>query len=215
MGRERSIVRKMIVIAVLIVGILFGIHSNVMAKENSADYKQLVKAAFHTQVALSEKERSINEIRGMLSTYFTKDFISLFLEENLVKTDNGYQTFGSDFPLYYIPFFTYNDNTKVKRVGNRLYIYENMSKKDGGPVIYKNDYQGVRLKKTEGEWKIDEILYSVPKNIIQPSKSIKKHQNLHKATIQKQNKMQLLFIPLTSFILSTNIKPFWLLISKL
>jgi len=208
--------RKLIVIAVLIVGSLFGLNSNVMAKGKHVDYKQFVKDAFQTQVALSEKERSLNEIKGMLRRYFTNDFISLFLEENLVKTDNGYQTFGTDFPLYYIPFFSYDDKTKVKKLGNRIYMYENMSKKDDGPVVYKNDFQGVRLKKADGGWKIDDVLYSVPKNIVQPSKVIERHKGIiHNKNNLKENIENIFFNPYTSFVIPTNIQPIWLFISKL
>lgn len=201
---------KIIISTVLIVGVLFGLKSHVMAEGKSADYKQFVKDAFHTQVALSEKERSLNEIKDMLNTYFTKDFTSLFLKENLVKTDKGYQTFGSDFPLYYIPFFSYDDQTKVKKLGNRVYIFENMAKKDTGPVFYKSDYQGVRLKKVKGVWKIDEILYYVPKNIIQSPKATMKHPTHHGLKSLKNSFLN----PLTSIILPINIKPIWLLMSK-
>ncbi|MGV3463895.1 MAG: DUF3993 domain-containing protein [Heyndrickxia sp.] len=208
-------VRKFFVFTVLIVVTLFGLNSNVMAKAKHVDYKQLVKDAFHTQVALSEKERSLHEIKGMLKHYFTNDFITLFLNENLVKTDKGYQTFGTDFPLYYIPFFSYGNTTKVKKVGNRIYIYENMSKKEEGPVTYNNDFQGVRLKKVDGSWKIDEVVYFVPQSIIQPAKSKEQNKSiLHNKNSLKAYIKNIFFNPLTFFTLPTNIQPIWQFISK-
>lgn len=209
----------MIMTGMLALCLFIGMNQNVIAREKSVDYKQLVKDAFHTQVTLSEKERSLKEIKEMLNIHFTKDFIALFLKENLVKTEQGYQTFGSDFPLYYIPFFSYNIKTVIKKVGKKIYVYENMADKNDGPVVYKNDYQGVRLTSVHGSWKIDEILYDVPQNIIHQSALVKisKTKEIQKTNLLGNIELQsthLLLNPFTAFIMPTNMKPFWLLISK-
>ncbi|MBS4172324.1 DUF3993 domain-containing protein [Bacillus sp. FJAT-49736] len=204
---------KKVILAVIIFNfIFFGFNSLVIAKEKSIPFKQFVQAAFHTQVVLSEKERSLKNVEEMLSNYFTKEFISQFNMENLVKTKNGYQTFGSDFPLYYIPFFSYDERTKVKKIGRKVYVYENMAKKDAGPVVYKNDYQGVRITNINGKWKIDEILYSVPDSILQPSSVPKKKTSntIKSNSLNTKNNSNASFFlqPLTALIMSGNIGPF-------
>ncbi|QQZ08114.1 DUF3993 domain-containing protein [Heyndrickxia vini] len=139
---------------------------NVYASTDDSSIKPIVKRAFDAQVQLSEKERSLKDIKELMEPYFTRKFIPLFLKENLVKTDHGYQTFGTDFPLYYIPFFTYDENTIVVKDRNCFYVVESINHRQEGPVQYEKDYKGVRLIRENGKWKIDEVLEKVPEKIV-------------------------------------------------
>ncbi|MEK5522472.1 hypothetical protein B5V89_16145 [Heyndrickxia sporothermodurans] len=147
---------------------------NVYASTDDSSIKPIVKRAFDAQVQLSEKERSLNEINELMEPYFTKKFIPLFLKENLVKTDHGYQTFGTDFPLYYIPFFSYDEYTKVVKDGNCYYVVESINHHQEGPVKYEKDYKGVRLIHEDGKWKVDEVLDKIPPKIVKQIESKQK-----------------------------------------
>lgn len=163
--------RIMTIYLLLIFTLMNGQANAVFASENDySSIKPIVKKAFDTQVQLSEKERSLKEIRVLMNQYFTSQFIPKFLKENLVKTEKGYQAIGTDFPLYYVPFFSYDENTKVIVNGNESYVVEKINHEQEGPVQYGEDYKGVRLVKEKQTWKIEEVLTKVPSNIIEQIK---------------------------------------------
>lgn len=142
---------------------------NAFAEGNAPNFLQFAKNASEVQVSLSEKGRSISKIEEKLSPYFTETFIDQFIEENIVETEEGYQTLGSDFALYYIPYFSYSDRTKLVEYKDQVYIVENFDEQEG-PVAFPESYQGVRLTKEDG-WKIADVLWVVPREIIKKAQS--------------------------------------------
>jgi len=74
--------------------------------------------------------------------------------------------------------------------------------------VFKSDFQGVRLKKAGGCWRIYEIHYSVPENIIHPSNETERHQNLFYKEKSVKDNIDTISNPYASFILPTNIQPF-------
>jgi hypothetical protein len=136
-------------------------HASTMGGTDSA-IKEIVKKSLDAQVKLSEKERDLKEIHEMLIPYFTSSFMQKFLKENLVKTNYGYQTFGTDFARYYIPFFSYDQYTKVVHYNNKYYVLEKRNLGNEGPVLYTSEYQGVCLVNEDGRWKVENVLYDLP-----------------------------------------------------
>lgn len=129
---------------------------------NDDDVFQFVQAAFLAQVSLSEKERSLSEINEILAPYFTEYARDKFLEENLFEENGRYFTLGTDFPIYYIPFFSYEGKTEVLWMDKQIYVFEYFPKNDGGPVSYDSHYEGVFLEKEGERWKVAEFLYDIP-----------------------------------------------------
>lgn len=119
----------------------------------------LLKKAFYAQVSLSEKKRTMEEIINQLSPYFDDKIMAVFLEENLVYMDGKYITFGTDFPIYYVPYFSYSAKTKIHMKGDQMYVYEFFPKSEGGPVSYEAHYEGVLLLNKAGKWKITNIYH--------------------------------------------------------
>ena len=119
---------------------------------------QFIQAAFQVQVSLSEMERSMPEIIELLSPYFTESAREKFINENIVEENGRYFTLGTDFPLYYIPFFDYEDKTEVIRGKKQIYIVEFFPKSVEGPVQYDAHYEGILLEKENGLWKVAEFL---------------------------------------------------------
>ncbi len=141
--------------------------------DNDDDVLQFIQAAFQAQVSLSEKGRSLTEINELLAPYFTEQAEEKFLEENLFEENGRYFTLGTDFPLYYIPFFSYQGETKVLWIDERIYVIEYFLKNDEGPVSYDSHYKGVLLVKEEGDWKVAEFLYDfTPEEIQLQSKDL-------------------------------------------
>jgi hypothetical protein len=123
-----------------------------------------VKTAFEKQISLSEEPRTMEEVTALLSTHFTDEFKKKFVVENVIETEEGFQTFGSDFAPYYIPNFSYTDETKAVKKGDSVYLIEYFTYEDG-PVYFEDGYQGVKLTKNDGELKIDEVLYTLPEEL--------------------------------------------------
>ncbi|MBT2695328.1 DUF3993 domain-containing protein [Bacillus sp. ISL-55] len=150
--------------------------------------------AFDSQVTLSEKSRSMEEIEEVLDPYFTEDYKSRFIEENVVGQENDYQTYGTDFALYYIPFYAFSEKTKVVEMENEIYVIEFFPGNTEGPVGYKDHYEGLKLVKETGKWKVADYLYDeVPQGVINkayPEKAKEQDQaanteNEEKPTIEK------------------------------
>ena len=133
------------------------------------DRKELftfLESAFAAQVALSEKGRSLEEIKAELEPFFSDSYTELFLDENIVEENGEYFTYGSDAALYYIPFFSYSDKTKVVPVQDSLFVGEVFSSTLGGPVAYHNGTIFLELTREAGELKIVKIWYGdVPEEV--------------------------------------------------
>ncbi|TCJ06163.1 DUF3993 domain-containing protein [Cytobacillus praedii] len=164
---------------------------------------QFLHDAFQAQVSLSEQFQSMEEIHNTLFPYFTEDFTREFLDENLVAENGKYITYGTDFPLYYIPFFSYTAETKVIRAQEHIYIYEFFPETDEGPVGYESHYEGIKLNKADGGWKVAEPLnHDVLTEIIKqtngdtaPVKMDLVQKSMMKATLQ----LGLALNPIASF----------------
>ncbi|MGM7682729.1 DUF3993 domain-containing protein [Cytobacillus sp. Hm23] len=112
--------------------------------------------AFNTQVSLSEDYRTHEEITELLSLYFNDEFMNQFISENVVQEEGGYITLGTDFARYYIPFFSYTDQTVVTYdiQLQQIYIYEYFLEENNILFTSPDHYEIVTLSKVEGEWKV-------------------------------------------------------------
>jgi len=123
-----------------------------------------LEKAFKQQVEISEKARTIPEIKEKLKPYFTDELMNKFISENVVKVDGGYATLGSDSAVNYIPFFSYNDHTKIEKSKDeeKLIISEDFAEHSDGPLTYTGP-ETVILIKQAGKWKVHQILLETEK----------------------------------------------------
>ncbi|UII57225.1 DUF3993 domain-containing protein [Cytobacillus spongiae] len=153
----------------LFFGIFFLFPSNYSAKEidERKDMFKFLQSAFEAQVSLSEKERSMEEVNKVLSPYFSKEYSELFLEENLHSFNGQFITFGTDFAFFYIPYFSYTDDTKIVREDNLVYVFEFFPANNEGPVSYSDHYDGLLLEETSEGVLVTKKLYNdVPEDIL-------------------------------------------------
>ncbi|WP_079508255.1 DUF3993 domain-containing protein [Mesobacillus jeotgali] len=123
--------------------------------------------AFESQVSLSEEGRTLEEINSILDPHFTEDYKSKFIKENVVGQENQYQTYGTDFAPYYIPFYAFSEKTKVVENENEIYVVEFFPAASEGPVSYEDHYEGLKLIKEKDGWKVADYLYDqVPQEVI-------------------------------------------------
>lgn len=103
--------------------------------------------------------RTYDEVEQILAPYFHEDYAATFLEENLMKEEEGYIVYGSDFALYFVPFYSYTDETKMlfDQKENKMYVYELFKAPDSGPFSYKNHYEVITLEKKNSNWVISEL----------------------------------------------------------
>ncbi|MBX9972205.1 DUF3993 domain-containing protein [Cytobacillus firmus] len=158
-------------------------HTNAERLNNKQEVYKFLQDAFHSQVSLSEEERSMEEIDELLDPYFSEEPKAEFLNENLVSENGKYFTLGSDAAAYYIPFFTYSDHTKVVKEGSKVYVYEYFPENHDGPVAYEGHYEGLLLAEQEGEFKVAKFL---GENI--PGKILKKAGSYEEAAAQSSFK---------------------------
>lgn len=161
--------------------LIWVVPSNTYAQSDSMDREQVFEflgEAFNAQVSLSEQGRSMDEIEGILEPYFTEDYKSLFIKENVVGQENQYQTYGTDFAPYYIPFYAFSEKTKVVEMKDEIYVLEYFPRNGEGPVSYDSHYEGLKIVKEQSSWKVADYLNDeIPEEVINkayPEKAEKK-----------------------------------------
>jgi hypothetical protein len=164
-GMYKHITGLIITIAVMIAAIPS--HTYAERNTNKEEVYEFLQNAFQAQVELSGEERSMNEVEELLDPYFSEEAKNQFLKENLVSENGKYFTLGGDAAAYYIPFFTYSDNTKVVEENGKVYVYEYFPENHEGPVGYDSHYEGILLAKQGGKMKVAKFLgENIPGKII-------------------------------------------------
>ncbi|MEK3989383.1 MULTISPECIES: DUF3993 domain-containing protein [Robertmurraya] len=180
MGRNKRML--LLVFSILFFFPLIGQAAPVTTMETREDVLGFLHEAFQAQVSLSEVGRTEEEINSILKPYFTNSYNQLFKKENMVE-ENGLQfTYGTDFAPYYIPFFQFSDQTEIVINKNNIYVYEFFKGVNEGPVIYKDHYEAIILKKEHTrDWKISEYVYDFnPSTDIAPEREEEKKNSLEK-----------------------------------
>ncbi|MFT9597675.1 DUF3993 domain-containing protein [Mesobacillus sp.] len=182
--------------------LLFLVPANAYAKselQGREEVFEFLGKAFDSQVSLSEKSRTMDEIEGVLDPYFTEGYKSRFIEENVVGQENEYQTYGTDFALYYIPFYAFSEKTKVVEMENEIYVVEFFPGNTEGPVGYEDHYEGLKLVKESGNWKVADYLYDkVPQEVINkayPEKAKEQQQDANPENEEKSVTGKMVFGP--------------------
>jgi hypothetical protein len=164
---KRLIILPLAAIMALLVPIAGAEAAEGKALENREEVMQFVENAFEAQTSLSEKPRTMEEVEAVLAPYFTDSYTGLFLEENLSQEEDGHIVYGTDFGLYYIPFFDFSEETKVVIDQEQIHVFEYFPGVMEGPVTYAGHYEGLRIEKTDSGWKVAEWLYDeLPQNVI-------------------------------------------------
>ncbi len=162
--------RKKFWLLLIILGLVTSVCGQVSQTQASEFTKEqvltLVEDAYHTQVSLSEEPQTKKQIHLNLSKYFTNDLTENFISENVYEVEGGFITFGSDFASYYIPFFQYDESTKVKYIDGKWYVWEEHFDEEG-PFSTMTGIEGVVVSEEEGTWKVSSITYELP-DTIQP-----------------------------------------------
>lgn len=181
--------------------LIWVVPSNTYAQSDSMDREQVFEflgKAFDGQVSLSDQGRSMDEIKGILQPYFTEDYQSLFIKENVVGQENQYQTYGTDFAPYYIPLYAFSDKTKVVDMKDEIFVLEYFPGNGEGPVSYDSHYEGMKLVKEPSGWKVADYLYDeIPEEVINkayPEKAEKKEVSKANSN-KKQTPNTLVFGP--------------------
>lgn len=121
---------------------------------------ELTKEAVEVQYSLSDKGYSYGEVKEKMSSYFTESFIERFITINMMKDKDGlFYVLGTDFPIYYVPFFMFEGNTWVLTDVelDQAAVYEFFPQTTEGPVGYDDHYEAVIFARENDQWKINTI----------------------------------------------------------
>ncbi|AQX55374.1 DUF3993 domain-containing protein [Priestia flexa] len=118
--------------------------------------------AFQAQLRLTNEHYSKEKAMNTLLPYFEKSYAEKFLDDNMVQEAQGYTVYGSDFALHYIPYFSYDEQTKVAVHPSmqKAYVFEYFPAVKDGPVSYVGHYEMLTLTRHEGKWKVSGFTYS-------------------------------------------------------
>lgn len=137
----------------IMITLLFSIPNVVAAETPPTDEETIayLQEAQQAQFSLGEKHRNLAEIHEILDPYFTRDYQEQFLEEHLFEEKEGYITYGTDFTIFYIPFFSFDENTKIHRdkESDKLYAYEFFDVDESMPYLYEPHFEYVELEYTQ------------------------------------------------------------------
>lgn len=127
-----------------------------------------LQEAFKAQTSLGDQFRTEKEIRDVLSPYFTDEYQKLFIAEHIFSEPEGFILYGSDVFDYFIPMYSYDDNTKIITDRNKIIVYEYFLPELDGPVIWdKPHYESITLKKIKSGWRISDYNISEEKPSIE------------------------------------------------
>nr|WP_017753542.1 DUF3993 domain-containing protein [Calidifontibacillus oryziterrae] len=123
-----------------------------------------LQEAFVAQLSLAEKYRTQQEVSEILSPFFTEEYQLLFTKEHLFLEPEGVIMYGTDIPDYFIPFYSYNDNTKLLTTLDKIIVYEYFLPQLEGSIIWDQPhYQILTITKTTSGWQISDYEISEAK----------------------------------------------------
>ena len=167
--------KKRLYLVPLLVSIIFTFGTYASAngtKMSEAFFIEQTRQAGEVQFKLAEDGNSYDEIHNILAPFFTPDFIDAFIKEIMFEENDLYYTIGTDFAPLYIPYFTYDDQTKVKITNDsmQVIVYQFFPKSTDGPVGYDDHNAAVIYELMNDEWRISTIdaAYSTDENSKEP-----------------------------------------------
>ncbi|MFZ3589456.1 DUF3993 domain-containing protein [Bacillus sp. DJP31] len=126
---------------------------------NKQAVQELLEQANEVQFTLTEHHHSWEEAANKLSAYMTAQFANEFMQEHLVLEEKGYIFYGTDFSIYIVPHYSFNDDTKMVMDMNSQKIYVSEKFKGTGPVFFDSQYEIVTLEQDKTGWKIAAISF--------------------------------------------------------
>jgi hypothetical protein len=149
----------LLTIVLYVLAINHPVEASIIQPPSEESIQQLLSGADETQFSLSEKHYSWEDALEKLSPYMKQEFAINFMKEHLFLEEEGYIFYGTDFSIYFIPQFSFNDKTTI--VVNpdlqSIYIYEKFI--GTGPVVFEEQYEMVTLVPEETKWKISNISF--------------------------------------------------------
>ena len=174
----KSMWKKVVVFSSCII-LLFVFNSpRILANEflTEEEVVHFVKNASNAQLSLTEKNRSLQEVEAILSPYFSNLYNQYFIEEHLQEERGGYRTAETDFTIFYVPFFTYTEQTEIifDEQQTSIHIMEFFPKDSEHFSLYDDHYESITMRKIGDEWKITQYDFVYEKPSILSKSTAKK-----------------------------------------
>lgn len=126
-------------------------------KPTRASLFETLQSVSDVHLQLTEKERTKTDMISLLEPYMEHAMAAKYVEANAFPEQAGWIFYGTDAPEIAIPFFSYDEDTKVAEKDGSYTVYECVGDQNGGPVSYQKNHQTVTLKNIGGSFKVTDI----------------------------------------------------------
>jgi len=117
--------------------------------------------AYQAQLRAASAHTNQDAVRE-LKLFLDDEYASVFFYEALLQKAQGYVGEGPEYLTHYIPFFSFDEQTKVALHSdqNKAYVYQFFPAVHNERVKYQDHYEMITLVKKQGKWKVQKFIYS-------------------------------------------------------
>ncbi|MFP7733715.1 DUF3993 domain-containing protein [Priestia aryabhattai] len=117
--------------------------------------------AYQAQLRFASSHHNQDAARE-LKLFLDDKYASMFFNEALLQKAQGYVGEGPEYLTHYIPFFSFDEQTKVALYSNqnKAYVYQFFPSVHNERVKYQDHYEMITLVKKQGVWKVQKFIYS-------------------------------------------------------
>jgi hypothetical protein len=120
-----------------------------------------LQGAYQAQLRVASSPNNQDAARE-LKLFLDDEYASVFFNEALLQKAQGYVGEGPEYLIHYIPFFSFDEQTKVALHSdqNKAYVYQFFPAVHNERVEYQDHYEMITLVKKQGRWKGQKFIYS-------------------------------------------------------
>lgn len=151
--------KKIMIMISLLLGLSLISPLTSSAKTDLSDKEiaQFLDTALNAQLSLNNEQRSLSEVKEVLSPYFTEAYMEMFIRERLFQENKGWYLPGSDDYYAFVPLFSYDERTVIHHTDRLIKISEFVEANDQGPWSWDAHTESLVLRYTTEGWKISNI----------------------------------------------------------
>ncbi|RSK26844.1 DUF3993 domain-containing protein [Bacillus sp. HMF5848] len=150
---KKTSIITMIILIFLLLSIGQALANNTISNDDVFNFLQEASAA---QLTLATDFHSLDDVNATLSSYFTEEYITEFTADHVYEEDEGYIVYGTDVSATFIPFFSYDDRTKVQwnESQSEIYVYEWFTYEDDSPYWFEDQFTVTVIQLSKTGWLI-------------------------------------------------------------
>lgn len=160
---------------------------------NRSQLEQKVDDAFYAQVSLNEGKETLEDVYETLDPYFVREETERFLHNNILETNEGWYTKGTDFAYGYVPYFRFDTSTEIIETEGHCILLEPVESEDLVTQQFDGQHVGIWFEKGK-ENKISKMTNTLSEEEVQDLYLLEKEQGTKKTSIRPSVKEYLLTV---------------------